>query len=364
MGGRAGRAKGEGMNGTETAREKRLVRDQGARSAPKSFIPRLALWAGVGVFVCALALSCGDDEEPTPNYHYVYIGMVGEQDDAVHKLNAATGEKVFGFGTSWGALNVDVDARNGEVYFYTLNYLSKFSKEGNLQYKVKVDSGSVYDRMVFDKKNNTVWVLEANDGDITGYRGADGKEVFTFPTELWSAEELILDEEENVLWVVGYYGYKVRKFSKGGEKLLELEGNEMLAPMAIDTTNDTVIFAWYEGQQAETMKLRRYTKNGTKLQEFPVSMRHVKGLAVEPKTGVIWVSDGLESERYSATGEFLGTLSDVGFMRSDFSYGGKLMFGVDGNRRMFALRTKDVKTLWTGITSAGKDNTTVKYCLE
>jgi hypothetical protein len=330
-----------------------------------SLLPRLALRARLGLFVfICLLVQCGNPEGPSPSYHFVYVGMVGGPGEAVHKLNAATGEKVFGFGTSLGALNVDVDARNGDVYFYTTNYLSKYSKEGKLQYRVNVDSGSLYDRMVFDKKNKTVWVLEDNDGNITGYRGADGKEIFTFATELSSADQLILDEADSALWVVGYYGYIIRKFSTQGEKLLELEGNEMLTPMALDKTNDTVIFGWYEGLQAKTMKIKRYEKNGTELQEFPVNMRHIKGLAVEPQTGIIWISDGLESQRYSTDGGFLGVLDSVGFVCSDFSYGGKLMFGIDANRRMFALRTRNLRILWTGITNAGEDNRVVKYSLE
>ena len=173
-----------------------------------------------------------------------------------------------------------------------------------------------------------------------------------------------MDEEENALWVLGYLGGEVGKFSTDGEKLLGLEGNELLMQMALDKTDGTVIFVWYEGQQAETMKIRRYTKSGSKIDEFPIKMWNVNALAVEPATGVIWISDGLKSERYSAAGEFLGALNDIGFMRSDFSYDGKLMFGVGGDGRMFALRTKDLKTMWTGNTRAGPDTRAVKYSLE
>ena len=318
----------------------------------------------MGVFVFGgLLLSCDDGgTEPTPKYDYVYVGIMGEVEEVVHKLRADNGEKVFGFGTTLGGLHLDVDPRNGDVYVYTWDYLSKYSKDGKLLYKVKVDTGWTNDWIVFDKKRDVVWILDARDGDITGYRGEDGSKEFTFQTDLTLPEQMVLDEEEDVLWVVGYGGVIVAKFSNEGEKLLELKGNQSLGPMALDKANGVLVFRWYEGEGARFLKIKRYSKNGSHLNSFPITMSYIIAIAVEPTTGVIWVSDGHKSERYTPAGKSLGSLGNVGFVCSDFSEGGNLMFGIDELGFVFAIRPGDLETIWTKRGKEGsRDELAVKY---
>jgi len=330
-------------------------------------LPRLARWAGVGVFVFGgLLLSCDEGPtERTPKYDYVYAGIMGEVEEGeeiVHKLRADNGEIVFEFGTTLGGLHLDVDPRNGDVYVYTWDYLSKYSKDGKLLYKVEVDTGWTNDWMVFDKKRDVVWILDARDGDITGYRGEDGSKEFTFQTDLALPEQMVLDEAEDVLWVVGQGGIIVAKFSPGGEKLLELKGNQSLRPMALDKANGVLVFKWYEGEGARHLKIKRYSKNGSHLNNFPITLSYVKGIAVEPTTGVIWVSDGHKSETYTAAGKSLGSLGNVGFVCADFSGGGNLMFGIDKLGFVFAIRPGDLETMWTKRGKEGSpDSLAVKY---
>ncbi len=277
----------------------------GSRRRRGITLPRLARWAGVGVFVFRGVLSScdGGGTETTPKYDYVYAGIMVEGEEIVHKLRADNGEKVFGFGATLGGLHLDVDPRNGDVYVYTWDCLSKYSKDGKLLYKVKVDTGWTNDWMVFDKKRDVVWILDARDGDITGYRGDDGSKEFTFQTDLTLPDQPVLDEEEDVLWVVGYGGVIVARFSPGGEKLFEFKGNQSLGPMALDKANDALVFRWYEREGARFLKIKRYSKKGPHLNDFPVKLSYITAIAVEPTTGVIWVSDGHKSERYTPAGK-------------------------------------------------------------
>ena len=97
-------------------------------------IPRLALWAGVGIFVLIIAVvNCDNDEEsakPTEE-GFVYVGTMEGEKNHVYKLNALTGEKVFGLGGQAKAeLYIAVDVGNGDVFIYCTSSLSRYSKSG------------------------------------------------------------------------------------------------------------------------------------------------------------------------------------------------------------------------------------------
>jgi outer membrane protein assembly factor BamB len=315
------------------------------------------LWAGVGVFVLIIAVvNCDNDEEsakPTEE-GFVYVGTMEGEKNHVYKLNALTGEKVFGLGGQAKAeLYIAVDDGNGDVFIYCTSSLSRYSKSGELYYDVYIGTGGfMYDQMVYDEAADRVWIYTCDDGHLEQYRGEDGEFVFRFSTGFRRIEQLVYDEKNDALWVVNSGGYSVRKFSPEGRQLLELKEAGRLTSMASDYKNDTVVFGYYDPEKRKTA-VRRYTKAGEKADEFATTLTEgmrAKSIAVEPGTRNIWISDGLKTEIYTPDGNLVHVLVGNGFLVMDFSERGTMFFGINAEGYVYALRTADLKELWTAKT--------------
>jgi len=328
----------------------------------------LARWAGVGVFVfLPTVVNCGDDEENNKPKEegFVYVGTMEGEKDHVYKMNALTGEKVFGLGGQAKAeLYIAVNDGNGDVFVYCTNSLSRYSKSGELYYDVYIQSGFMYDQMVYDEAADGVWIYTCDDGHLEQYRGDSGEFVSRLSTGFREIDQLVYDEKGNALWVVNYDGYSVRKFSRDGGQLLELKEAGRLTPMAIDYKNDTVVFGYYDTEKRQTA-VRRYTKGGVKTDEFATTLaegKKAKSIAVEPGTRNIWISDGLKTEVYTPDGNLFHILVGNGFLVMDFSERGTIFFGINADGYVYAIRTADMKTLWTAKTILNeKEYMAVKY---
>jgi hypothetical protein len=349
------------------ARGKRRRRGRGS-SRCGGTLPRLARWAGVGVFaLIPTVVNCDNDDEnnkPT-EAGFVYVGTMEGEKDHVYKLNALTGEKIFGLGGQAKAeLYIAVDDGNGDVFIYCTNSLSRYSKSGKLYYDVYIQSGFEYDQMVYDEAAKRVWIYTCDDGHLEQYRGEDGEFVFRFSTGFPRIDQLVYDEKDNTLWVVSNDGYCVRRFTDEGRQLLELKEAGRLTPMAIDYKNDTVVFGYYDPETRKTA-VRRYTKAGEKTDEFATTLteeKKAKSIAVEPGTRNIWVSEGVKTEVYTPDGNLLHVLVDNGFLVTDFNGRGTMFFGINVEGYVYALRVTDLKKLWAAKTILNKrEYMAVKY---
>jgi len=313
-------------------------------------------WAGVGVFVfLPTVVNCGNDEDNNKPEEegFVYVGTMEGEKDHVYKLNALNGEKVFGLGGQAKAeLYIAVDDGNGDVFVYCTNSLSRYSKSGELYYDVYIQSGFEYDQMVYDEAAKRIWIYTCDDGHLEQYRAADGEFVFRFSTGFRRIDQLVYDEKDNTLWVVSNNGYSVREFSREGRQIIELKEAGRLTPMAIDYTNDTVVFGYYYPETRETA-VRRYTKTGEKTDEFATTLaegKKAQSIAVDPGTRNIWISDGLKTEVYTPDGNLFHILVGNGFLVTDFNERGTTFFGINAEGYVYALRTADLKELWTAKT--------------
>ena len=330
---------------------------RGSSRARKLTIPRLALWAGVGFVILFPALvNCDSDEENNKPVEegFVYVGTMEGEKDHVYKLNALTGEKVYGLGGQARAeLYIAVNDGNGDVIVYCTSSLARYSESGELYYDVYIGTGGfMYDQMVYDEAADRVWIHTCDDGDLEEYRGDNGEFVFRFNTGFPRIDQLVFDEKDNTLWVVSNDGYYVREFTTEGRQVLELREAGRLTPMAIDYQNDTVVFGYYNRETRKTA-VRRYTKAGEKMDEFATTLtdeKKAKSIAIEPGTRNIWISDGLKTEIYSPDGNLLHVLVGNGFLVMEFNDRGTMFFGINADGYVYALRTADLKELWTAET--------------
>jgi hypothetical protein len=364
---RAGFRTGEGMAKLKPARGKRELRRRGSSRADRCTLPRLARWAGVGVFIVSPAtVNCdNDDAEEKLPAGYAYAGVMEIEKDQVYKLNAANGEKEFGIGgRARGMLSIVVDPASGDVFVYSTGSLKKYTKAGELVYDVNVYSGLDHDKMVFDDSTRAVWVYNERDGKLRRYNKGTGAEEFSFETGLTWISQLIYDSDTDSFWIVNFRGMGILKFSKTGKKLLEIKDSGKLTAMALDPGNNTLLIGYYDSA-ARKNSVRRYRKDGSLVDEFPTALSPVhktRFITVEPGTRRIWVSDGDKIEVYDEAGVLYRTIEGTAYVRGDFGPGGKTFFGITTDGEIHALRLPSFDTLWTAKAVTEREKTlAIKY---
>jgi DNA-binding beta-propeller fold protein YncE len=333
-----------------------------------SKLPRLARWAGVGVFVfLPTVVNCGDDEENNKPEEegFVYVGTMRGQTDQIHKFKATTGEKVLALGGEhYGPLSLDIDRATGDVFVYTPHYLRKYSKNREQLFRVYIREGNFYDKMVYDAGTGDAWVCLSYFGQLARYSGKNGELKSRFDIGVKVIDQLIYDETADLFWIVIAGGYSVMKYLREGEKLIEIKDDGELTPMAIDRKTDTILVGFYS-RQTRSNSVRRYDKEGLNIDEFPTTLsptRKTHGIGVEAGTGRIWVSDDQKTEIYDGSGQLVNVLTGKGFVVMDFDNNGDLMFGITADAEVYAIRTADLKVLWSTKTSnPRKDFSAVKY---
>jgi hypothetical protein len=343
------------------------TRRRGLSRATRLSIPRLALWAGVGIFVLAAGLSCSDvPATRTSGLGFVYVGTMDIEKEPVYKLDAGNGEKILGLtGDSKGGLSIDGDPGNGDAYVYTLGYLRKYSPGGKLRYKVNVDSGWLDDSMVFDFKYRVVWIHTTDDGEIKKFDAANGKYVNSIFTGVTAACGLVKDYVDDALWLTPRIGSEVYKYSaREGKLLLKIKIAGWVGPVALDRDDGTILVSSMS-EAGKSIRIIRYDKNGKRVREYLTGFNELPAtVGVEPATGIIWVSDGERTERYNREGTRLDPLSNVGFVVIDFNADGTLTFGIDKGRTAFALRTnRGTDVLWSQkVGPFQEDYWAIKFC--
>jgi len=326
---------------------------------------RLSAGAILGiVIVAALSVSCDGEEDGVSGRGFVYVGTMDIQREPVYKLDAGDGEKVLGL--SWvsrGGLSVDVSRETGDVYVYTNNRLGRYSKDGERLFEVYVDSGGMGDSMVLDEKSRAVWIHKVYAGDIDKYDADSGTWLDRIFTGVTARGQLVDDQEEGALWLATPPWPRIHKYSTATrERLLEIELQGWIGPVALDRRNGTLVFGW-TSDIGETAYIKRYDKQGKELGSFATGYRHPpSATGVEPTTGTIWVSDSERTERFKPDGTPLDPLNDTNFVLIEFSYDGSLVFGVDKGGTAFALQTDNLEVIWTQKIQYEEEYWAIKFC--
>ncbi|NIT35996.1 MAG: hypothetical protein GTN49_05765 [candidate division Zixibacteria bacterium] len=351
------------MTRLEVKRGKGSEGRRGSSRVRRRILPRLARWAGVGVFVFGgLLLSC--DEGPTGDAGsergFVYVLGDLEVMPQVQKFIAKTGEEKTSFFTRDGCISGDVDPDNGDVFAYTWNFLRRYDRTGEMVYEVRVQTERFNGReyIALNNKTDVIYFLDGL-GKVWYYRGKDGERLGAFYTKLQDSEQLVVDESENTEWIVGNRGEVARKYSSDGYYMLVELADGPFTRIAVDDNSNTVLIGVVKGTRKY---LARYTKRGTKKKEIPTGIAP-RGLGVEPGSGNIWVSDGRAIERYAADGKKLPGFADVGFKYIDFTGDGAAAFAVDGEGYLYAVGARSLKILWREKRfSSWHDIHLLKYC--
>ena len=310
-------------------------------------LPRLARWAGVGVFVFVMALSCGDEPggDSAGQAGFVYVVNYETVLPSIQKFSAETGERVGAYTPNGLCISAAVDPGNGDLFAYSWSTLYRYDKDGRLIYSVWANTARREGReyIALHDKARRIYFLNGV-GKVHYFRAADGEWLGAFYTRLVDPEGIVVDEAENTEWVLGKGGAVARKYSFDGEHLSVELTDGPYTKMAVDYSSNTIIFGVSKGRRNY---LARYSKVGVKKQEIKTAVVP-KALAVEPGSGRVWVSDGAVVERYKGDGTKIEGLSAFGFGHIDFTDDGAVAFAVSGNGLFYAIDTRSLKILWRG----------------
>lgn len=307
LSGRAHFNQGEGMPGRKIPRGKRKLKRRGTRCWRKSFVPRLALWAGVGVFVLALLASCGDDgpTEPTPTpptpsgegFVWAYTERVWN-DRWLLKIDIGTGE-IFhygaeGFDIGTRPVGIPADVDTGEFFLHLDNqFLTKYSPNGRRVWKTGTPYHfETYGSLAYYKKGKAIWAF--GPCQLDKYNAATGERVLSkwYSGLSNMGVPIQVDQRDGSVWAAS--SNYLLKVSSRGTVLYEehYEGfDRTIANMAINEKTGELCLVIYDTKPYKQDLLIKYAPSGKKLLTKTVfaNAGGPEGMAIDPANGNVWL---------------------------------------------------------------------------
>ncbi|MGD8719582.1 MAG: hypothetical protein PVH29_12280 [Candidatus Zixiibacteriota bacterium] len=310
----------------------------------RGWIPRWACWAFLGIVVLAGIPACDGTTEPEPvESGYLYVAGYLEACFGMDRFLAQTGEERTVFPDTQTFISADIEPNTGDIFGYTWNFLYRYSAEGEEKFKVQVWTERYEGReyIAYNKVTGLIYFLNGK-GWLYRFRSGNGEEVsYLRATGMKDAEQLLIDEDDNTLWIVSRFGAELGKYDEAGDNLFVLTAGPYSGVRVEPEFNTVIVGVIRNGSNY----LCRYTKNGGKVKEIPTGIEP-KYLGVEPASGVIWVSDGDAIERYAADGAKLDGISTAGFEYIAFAPGGATAFMGSPDGYITALNTRNLNDVW------------------
>jgi outer membrane protein assembly factor BamB len=267
----------------------------------------LARWAGVGVFIFAVALSCGDDEgptEPTPptpsGEGFVWAATENViTENWLIKVDVGTGEihhrGVKGFRTGEWIVGIPTVPETGEFFLHNPGvFLGRYDYTGE---KIWREGSSRYNWRDFTSigyygKGNEVWGME--DWCLEKYDGSCGKLLL-----VKHIGELILkphpplqvDQNTGAVWAASP-DYIIKLSANGVKQYDEKFTRPSLKVKNIAINNGTgdLWLIINDKIPAERYRLIKYTPSGTKLFTKDTFVnQEPTGMAIDPTNGDVWL---------------------------------------------------------------------------
>lgn len=295
---------------------RRLTRASARPRRAAARMPRLALWAGAGVLLCAMALSCGEDEyeggprgDPNPNDpHPVWVffyDVWAKYDQNGHellkmkqrdpeakgiKINPATGDIwAFGEGANVGELFIfngngmlkkkvgdfgyeqvlAFDTNAGVVWLHHQPlgsekcFLKKLDYNGRiLSSKALPEEMGVIWQMGVDERSGGIWAM-VNPGEWARIYKLNNRGEVSFCKEAWQLglsdygfDQILVDQTDGGVWLNASPWYLL-KLDESGKRAGKILVAATLEDIGYETGNLLV-----SGRSGDTRYIRLYTNWG------------------------------------------------------------------------------------------------------
>jgi len=362
-----GFTRGEGMTRLSVKRGKGSEGRRGSSRARGSTLPRLARWAGVGVFVFgALLLSC--DEGPTePTLTPSGQGFVWVGTDNVYtenwliKVDVGTGEihrrGVKGFKTGEWLVGIPVEEETGEFFLHNPSFfLARYDAKGETIWR----KGETpyrwrdYSSIAFYVKGNVVWGTDEVRWSLEKRDGSNGKLLLMkhiAGLNFNPKPPIQIDQRDGSVWAASP-SYLV-KLSANGTKMFEEEftfPERVIRNMAINENSGNLWVIVMDRASGERYRLIKYSSAGSKLLTKDTFInQEPTGMAVDPKTGDVWLAYGYGVFVTDKNGDYKKPYPNYNNIRAITFAGNKAIIGGGEESKgywLYALNKDTGKEIW------------------
>ncbi len=350
--------RGEGMTRLSVKRGKGNERRRGSSRRRGGMLPRLARWAGVGVFIFGLfLLSCENDTGgPTePGEGVVYVIVWSAQDTTLSavKLDASSGARLGVYPVKDYKRDelraVAVNRLNGDVYFAFMRGFVRMGPKGRIYFDREFFLYSIYadNEVLVDAGANRVWVYDG--GEFYLHAADTGDQLKTIRPIGKGA----VSEYDNTLVAAASPrpATELLKLSKDGEEVwrrgISVE-KRTCACVAVDPTDGTIyVISYNERPPNPNIYLQKVTSDGKVVFEKEITPRFPKRGEVSIFDSTFWCTSGY-AYHISGEGEIIKEWKDKLYYRLALSrVSNKIFIKVyDTSPLIIAMDTKTYREIW------------------
>lgn len=341
-------------------RGKRKLKYRSMRYVRKNVLPRLALWAGVGVFIITMALSCGEEGPagPAGNDEGVVYSVRWREEDTnllLVKFDGATGARLGTYPIKDYKRDylraTGVNRGNGDVYLAFINGFVRMGSEGQIYFDRYLGLHSIYNdnEVLVDAGAKRIWIYDHNQFYL--HDADTGDELKTIKPIGKGA----VSEYDHTLVAGGTEGgtTELVKLSKDGDevwrRVISAE-TRICESVAVDPKDGTIFVVSTRGSYPYTMKayFQRLTPDGEVVFVKEIAPPGLPLDEVSARDGTIWAAAG-HLFHLNRDGEIIKELEDKRYYESALSRVSDTLFVAiyDGGYLIRAIDTKTYRVVWS-----------------
>ncbi len=319
----------------------------------------MARWAGAGVLVFALALSCGGEgpTEPTGNDAGVVYSVLWREEDTnlvLVKFDAATGERLGTYPVKDYQRDLlraaAVNRGNGDVYLAFVKNFVRMRSDGWIYFDRFCVLSSIYNdnEVLVDGGAKRVWVYDHDEFIL--FDAETGDELKTIRPVGKGA----VSEYDHTLVAGGTAGgtTELVKLSRDGDEVWRrviFGETRICESVAVDPKDGTIfVVSTRGGYPLPTAYFQRLTPDGEVVLEKEIAPPGLPLDEVSPRDGTIWSAGG-PVFHVSRDGEILKKLEDKVYFDPSLSRVNDALFvaAFDSSHLMRAIDTKTFRVIWS-----------------
>jgi len=264
-----------------------------------SMLPRLARWAGVGIFVsCWLLLNCeGSPTEPGYFGSGIVLSNV-HNEDGFWILSPKDGSTVFRFSTGGPPINsnLGVFEKYGEIVLEDRASVRAFNTRGEKKWEISYGEGQPVSFLWLEQNGDSFWWWGPEHEGNNLYRFKRVNKDPLMETNCFQPSAGAIHPQGGALWLASEYEKKIVTISTEGRILREVKLDNRPYDIKIDSEGNVwipfqAILAKYDADFKELFSVR-----------FSDQL-NVKRIVIDKKDNSCWAVAGNSTEKFSRTGK-------------------------------------------------------------
>ena len=331
-------------------------RRRGSSRGLVRILPRLARWAGVGVFVlAALSSNCenGEGLSEIEDDGFIWVGSTQTSYDLL-KVGNNTGTILLNLplgGEPRQCFGMLTGRLTGNIYILSSNILEKYDARGEKVFSVS--TGFTEEKFALDESRNALWTAGMN--YLKKRSPYDGEPVNLTGHGLVKVASIDVDRTDGGLWLGGktsrYNEYSVSKYSTAVEKIRSIRINANPDLIAINPLNGDLWIASVESRTGGCERLlSKYSGKGLKSFDINISSP-ITNLAINTSNEGCFALYNDKVEEYSPNGELVWAWPFDEPLSFIPSYRGEVLFVTEKSsgwgRKIIKIDVANNRVLWS-----------------